>query len=292
MINIMDIGASGGLDERWIRLAKRVRPIVCEPDERALAGLETLLRRDFADPLVLPVAVGDGGPQHLYLCKRQEVSSLLEPDVEILNRFPDAGRFAVEKQIALDTKRVDDLVAQNAIGDVHFLKVDTQGSELEILRSGERTLQRTIGIDCEVEFTPIYKDQPCFDEIHRYLTGLGFELFDIKRCFWTRDRRTVQRKGQLIFGDALYLRPPEDPIFADASLAQSAALIYAAYGYQDLLRALQQLHKVSGIDELLTAPTFSRRSLRQRLRRRAVGLFDAVFGPPQQVVWDEDLGGR
>jgi len=72
----------------------------------------------------------------------------------------------------------------------------------------------------------------------------GFELFDINRSYWKRHGggKSGGQRGQLVFGDALYLRPPEEFVerVTDHPKAKiiKATLVCLAYGYLDLAVAI------------------------------------------------------
>ena len=72
-------------------------------------------------------------------------------------------------------------------GDVikpDFVKLDTQGTELYILEGMQHTLKRAIfGVEVEVEFIEMYKNQPLFNEVDIFMRKLGFHLFDLKKYF-------------------------------------------------------------------------------------------------------------
>ena len=58
----------------------------------------------------------------------------------------------------------------------------------------------------------MYKGQPLFYEIDCFLRSKGFYLFDLKKFFWRRKLGLgfdKNNKGQVIHGDALYLRKPD-----------------------------------------------------------------------------------
>ena len=65
-----------------------------------------------------------------------------------------------------------------------------------------------VGVEVEAEFTPIYTGQPLFAEVDAFLRGLGFQLFDLRPCYWKRAAgRTVGGPhGQIVWADALYLK--------------------------------------------------------------------------------------
>src|SRR5207245_10904604 len=61
----------------------------------------------------------------------------------------------------------------------HVIKLDTQGTEIDLLRGGEKCLRRSIfAVEAEVAFLPFYKNQALFTDVHNYLSGLGFQLMD------------------------------------------------------------------------------------------------------------------
>jgi FkbM family methyltransferase len=62
--------------------------------------------------------------------------------------------------ISLST--LDEWALANDIRQIDFLKLDTQGAELDVLRGGEQSLSPVRALEIEVEFNPIYIGQPLF----------------------------------------------------------------------------------------------------------------------------------
>src|SRR5947208_16966981 len=85
---------------------------------------------------------------------------------------PD-GNFHVEKTETIETVRLDDIKPPLA---VDFLKVDAQGYELEIMRHGTTALANTLVIECEVEFGPVYREQPLLGDGQCFLRDQHFLL--------------------------------------------------------------------------------------------------------------------
>jgi hypothetical protein len=185
----------------------------------------------------------------LYLCRKQEVSSIYKPNKPYLSRFFNAGRFDVVAEHELETSTVDSVLAGGA--PVDFIKADAQGYELPILKAAKETLKNVIGVEVEVEFTPMYEDQPLFSDVDAFMRANGFELFDLKRCFWKRkDAIQGPSKGQLMFADALYFRSPEallEKAGIDSGVVSKAVALYLLYGYLDLASALVALAAEKGI---------------------------------------------
>ena len=90
-----------------------------------------------------------------------------------------------------------------------FIKIDVQGSELDVLKGATKTLKNSLGLCVEVEFLPVYLDQPLFGDVCKLLAEQGFEFIDFLNniCRWERKRHTSV--GQCIFADALFMRTPE-----------------------------------------------------------------------------------
>ena len=49
------------------------------------------------------------------------------------------------------------------------LKIDVQGYELKVLEGSKNALKNCIGVETEVEFIELYKDQPKFGEISSFM---------------------------------------------------------------------------------------------------------------------------
>jgi len=60
-----------------------------------------------------------------------------------------------------------------------FIKIDTQGYELEILKGAEKTMQQAEFILLEVSLIDIYKNCPMVAEVMAFMQSKGFVLYDI-----------------------------------------------------------------------------------------------------------------
>lgn len=80
-------------------------------------------------------------------------------------------------QVALEL--LDDVVANTRFEKADFIKLDTQGYELEILKGGTKTLQSAQLVLMEVSLLGIYKGAPLVDEVIVFMKNSGFILYDI-----------------------------------------------------------------------------------------------------------------
>jgi len=122
-----------------------------------------------------------------------------------------------------------------------FVKLDTQGSELAILHGGPRCLASAIGLKIEVSFTELYDGQPLFSDIDTHVRGAGFQLLDLRRFYWKRSPFIPKLgRGQLINGDALYIKEPKaflqdlDECEATKNRILKYVTVCLVYGFSDL----------------------------------------------------------
>jgi len=206
-LSLLDIGARFGVGFPWISAkSENLNLILVEPDPEEAA---TLKRHHKGD--VLPYALWSTETELvLNINKSAGTSSVYEPNNSFLSQFEDMGRFEAKSKITLNTKTIDGLVDTGELTDLDFMKIDVQGAELEILKGGLNYLKNNlVGLEVEVEFSPIYQDQPLFSEVEIFVRQeLGLELWDIRKTYWkySQNRKENACKGRLIFGDALFLR--------------------------------------------------------------------------------------
>lgn len=238
-IGLIDVGASGGLEPRWRRIKANIKAFLFEPDERSQKKLE------LADYIEKVFPIGLGSTENngaINLCRKPGVSSLLMPRYKFLKHFPDSGRFEVMTSEPIKISTLDKCLMTRE-QECDFIKLDTQGTELDILKGGAALLDcPVIGLEIEVEFIQLYEGQPLFGDVCSYLEEKGYEFFDfVNICRWERTKFSLF--GQAIFGDGLFLRTPEvfKNILTELSpeVARSKAKKYIAvvalYDHVDLI---------------------------------------------------------
>ncbi len=94
--------------------------------------------------------------------------------------FQAAPDYAPEKYVQEKTTvtsiRLDSFFKENEVWSIDILWMDIQGGELGALKSAGSLLKTIKVIETEVEFKRIYKDQPLFADIKKYLNSNGFLL--------------------------------------------------------------------------------------------------------------------
>lgn len=188
---------------------------------------------------VYPFALcAESGTATLNISLRPGATSTLEPNGELLRRFA-ADHFSemeeIVKRIEVPAISLGEFMTQSKLPHIDFLKLDTQGNELDILKSASEYLDKLSVIMTEVEMIPLYKNQALFHDVSQFLHSHGFELIDIRStpsCRRFHSRSDLPPSAyRLVWGDAIFARRPDD-VNKPRSLQQG--LILAALGYADI----------------------------------------------------------
>lgn len=240
-VKITDIGASFLGDAEGPPYTKLLQAgeadiIGFEPRADACADLNT---RKGPFETYLPHAVGDGKQHTLRVCQAPGMSSLLEPNPEVLKLFPMFLTWGmVLSTMEIDTVRLDDIPETTGID---MIKIDIQGAELMVMQNAVNRLKDVLVIQTEVEFLPMYIGQPLFADVDLFLRAQGFVFH---RFFPLVSRAIVPMlynndiyKGisQLLWADAIFVRDFTKPaLFSDAQLLKTALLMHECYQSIDL----------------------------------------------------------
>jgi FkbM family methyltransferase len=113
-----------------------------------------------------PVAVGQHDEERLfYNTVHPMCGSLYKPNEKFLELYQNLGVSMIQSTSTVNTVNLDNFTRENRINDVDFIKIDVQGAELDIFKGGVQTLDKVISIVSEVEFVPLYVDQPLFGDV-------------------------------------------------------------------------------------------------------------------------------
>lgn len=113
------------------------------------------------------------------------------------------------RTIDVDVTTIDRLIIDNEIKSPHFISLDAQGSEYNILEASTCALNdNLIGVLTEVEFREIYENQKLFSDIDLLLKKYDFQLFHFFNWqFWSYDTRFKERIDEFpLTAEVLYLR--------------------------------------------------------------------------------------
>jgi FkbM family methyltransferase len=237
---VADIGARGGPMLQLLMLSPFAHYFACEPDPVEAERLRTSMNESslWKNVTVFPEALSTrAGKETLYICNQPGLSSLLRPNPDVVRKYYDDGRFDISRELSVPTITLDQAAARYGFEDACFVKLDTQGTELDILLSGTGLITRAVlGVYVEVEFHPFYDGQPLFSQVDTYLRDAGFSLFDLQRTLIrrTRGRNDLYSRRQVVWADALYFKEPSTLVrFRDDSLLlHSARLLGLALAFE------------------------------------------------------------
>ena len=236
-LKIVDIGASpidGDPPYQSLFADGHADLVGFEPDEKQFAALQALGQERAH---YLPHAVGDGDDHELRVCRSPGMTSLLEPNQEVLQHFHGFGEWGeVVKRVPVSTRRLDDVPEARGCD---YLKIDVQGGELAILQHATEILAGCGVVHIEVQFVPFYEDQPLFAELDQALRNAGFWLHRFtpihSRVFKPLLINDDPYAGlsQLLWSDGIYVKR-----FTDFSELDEAALSKIALVAHDLYASI------------------------------------------------------
>lgn len=175
---IFDVGANIGQYRDFLRTNVGYDGLIIsfEPDPQNLETLHEAQKKD-EKWIVYDYALGkDGKPLDFHIMKKSVFNSFLEPDSSETEAFKNNS---VIKTIRLETKRLDEVIED--IKKAHtfeniFLKLDTQGFDLEVFEGASGCLDLIQGVQTEVSVMPIYKNMPTFEDSLQAFKSKGFEV--------------------------------------------------------------------------------------------------------------------
>lgn len=174
---VFDVGANKGQYYEFLRHAVGFQGLVIsfEPVKRLSDGLK---RQAAADPnwLVYGCALGrTAGTAALNVMKGDSLSSFRAPSTSATDRFHDSNTVVAVEDVAIRTLDdvYDEVVAQHPFSRP-YLKIDTQGFDLEVIYGAVKRLGDFVGLQCEAAMLPLYEGAPTFEETLPILKSRGF----------------------------------------------------------------------------------------------------------------------
>ena len=197
---VIDVGANDGGYGQTLRSAGYAGPILSfEPLTEAHAAL---LRRTAGDRSwhVAPrAALGEHeGEATINIAGNRASSSLLAMGDLHLQAAPESRYLGAESVPLRRLEQIEHPYLQQASSP--FLKVDTQGYELPVLRGAGRLLGRVVGVQVELSLVPLYKEQETWDQIVAFLDANGFALWNVLPGF------VDPHSGRMLQFDGVFFR--------------------------------------------------------------------------------------
>jgi FkbM family methyltransferase len=284
-ISFVDVGARGSLPAPWDAVDRRALQVVgFEPDPEECRRLNDA---GSANDVFIPVAVWSRPTRvPVHVADFPGCSSVHPPNDDVIRRYEEEHWRPRETRrvVEFDTATLDSALDARELG-CDFLKIDTQGSELEILRGSAETLDRRVyGVLVETWTVEVHRGQGLTGDVMVLMNEAGFELFDADvAAAWHRDS-SLGGKRQLVGLDLLFFKRPPLREGADDPRMLKAAAIAELYGYPDLALELLGDRYPWAAESIRAAARRRARASRRlerlagRLRRRPVRDFPPLHG--------------
>ncbi len=269
-ITVLDIGAKGG--NFSFNGMEDLSCFFCfEPNPKMLSDLSGLksivsdnneLNAGSVNSFPYAVTNKKDGEVYLNITRRPGGTSTLIPNEDVLKKFHEDNWSEIREiveTIKVPSITLKDFMIGTGVTSIDCIKLDTQGNELDILKSAGDLLNNISTIFVEVEFIEMYEDQPLFHDISLFLNQNGFELVDIKI---DPTARRFHAKPDLpydcyraVWGDAVFVRSQNNLSERDL-IYQGLSLV--GLGYMDLAIYLFDKSKILNDNEKLIFEKFAR----------------------------------
>lgn len=218
---VLDVGANQGQYGRMLRKAGyRGRIASFEPVK---ASFEILRARAAKDPQwsVFNYALGaEAGESMIHVSRATVMASFLDATEYSHEQFPEGMPVTRDEKVSIRTlDEVFGFVTEGLKTPRVFLKMDTQGFDLQVFAGAKRSLPQVRGLQTEISIQAIYEDMPDYLESLATYTKAGFVMTGLYPV--SRDKDTLA----LIELDCVMRRvqPPEKNKDKIAASRRSAA---------------------------------------------------------------------
>lgn len=256
----VDVGASYYAHPAWkiLRKSAATRWVAVEPNKANLGYTQP-----WEWPCELSVVTTglseQGGRQTLHVTNVDSGSSLLEPVIaeSQKHRFPNPGYFFPVMPRQIDTLTLLDVVPQELRSLPGFIKLDTQGTELSILRGGHSLLESRAVIGVELESTmlaqPFMLGSGKFWEAAQYLESLGFELIHLKPIEMGSVLGNDKPRGRHVLNECDAVFALRVDVLADMAVGHRMAMIAFYCAYRLYEEAIALIDRDAQVRSLLDA---------------------------------------
>lgn len=176
---VVDVGANEGQYHDFLRQHVGFDGLILsiEPQPELAARLRR--RAAAQDPRwrIVECALGAApGRATLNLMQSSAFSSLLVPEHGELGLFRESNRVCGTVDVEVRTLQALSAEFTGGSGRDVYLKLDTQGFDLEVLRGAGEALRRVAAAQFEGSFKRLYAGAPGYLEVLDFLRGDGFEI--------------------------------------------------------------------------------------------------------------------
>jgi Methyltransferase FkbM domain len=213
---LVDIGASGEPHRIWQDIAPFSYYIGFDPDSRELNEKNSWNFQKFT--IIQKIVTDDASDRvEFVLTSYPYCSSTLQPKFENCQQYSFTETFDVESNVELPATRLDDVIAALNLHGIDWLKLDSQGRDLDIFLSIDKSVRdRMLAIDVEPGILAFYHGENTFDEVHKALIEEGFWLSSLNFQSFPRILQSTRKTLANQLDQQQIERLPGSPTAAEA----------------------------------------------------------------------------
>ena len=283
-LGFVDVGVRDGIHPIVNPVAGLTSALAFEPDQVECARLQNLYASStpWKEVWIEPSALYESnGTKTLHITSASTNTSLRHVHDPFVARY-EMEKFQPIGMEQVTTRTLDDVLATQfashpQLGE--FIKLDTQGTEFEILMGARKTLtDRTVALLVEVWYCQTYDGQKLFSDIEIFLRSLGFSFYGASVHYRSRkflNKRQHITKERPLWADAVFFRDPLPGSFVPISLNErqvhvlfTCAMLLGSYDFalelaqstwadgkehDRIARFVHKISKVSRWDAVLSA---------------------------------------
>jgi FkbM family methyltransferase len=176
---VLDVGANVGQYRDFLRteVGFEGQIVSFEPIPRHVELLRQRAKTD-ARWLIEGCALGRTSGQAFFnVMASTALSSFLQPDHAQVMQFKD--EIEIQERVPVEVRTLDEVLAslERRLGARRlFLKLDTQGFDLEVVQGARQSMTRIRALQTEASIKPIYSGMPDYVASIQTLQSLGFEV--------------------------------------------------------------------------------------------------------------------
>lgn len=195
---IIDVGTSWNAPRsKELKAQYNLPVIMIEPDTDAFNRVQCS-----SDDIKLNIAINTYDGLTEFNFYQEGTHSILKSNLDEIEYYIDgySGKSATKenwtakKVLVVPCLRLDTIIKNLNIEYIQFLKIDTQGFDLQVIKSLGEDISRCMYIECEVQITEheVYLNSSKKDDVIKYMEKYNFKLID-------SDKQTYNQEENLLF---------------------------------------------------------------------------------------------
>ena len=185
-INFIDVGSVGDLPEPWFSNASKIKFVLnFEPSKSIRKEVNSMTYNTavWEHETTLPFYIYKGFKGTGSSLFKQNYKFVEDNFTELKEKGPKKladswfERSKLVKTFKIKCRTIDAILKEEFLdAEFHFMKIDAQGAEYNILKGAEKFLEKCSGLHLELFTIPLYEDIVLLDEVVEYLSKFDFYL--------------------------------------------------------------------------------------------------------------------